>query len=169
MDLTKSSFFKHAVKVSFSKVDKDKSGAINPHELTLGLALLYFKLSQKVPGIADPPSLEEVENYFKSFDRNKSGDLDLEEYGEFCESWVKTKGVNLTGALITGVAIQALLLPEIANQIHINTKGTILEHVPKKVLMIGVVLISKFVFKEFASAGFGIFKSKSSDDDYDEA
>mmetsp|Transcript_403 Transcript_403/g.793 ORF Transcript_403/g.793 Transcript_403/m.793 type:complete len:173 (-) Transcript_403:161-679(-) len=146
-DLTRTPAFHNAVKLSFKKVDKDKSGSIDPHELTLALSYFYFKISQKVPGVGEPPSREELDSWFEKHDLNKSGDMDLGEYEEFCRSWIKQKGMNLTGAIITALAVQAIAIPELVNLAKERSVGSIFEKIPKQLMMVGAVLVSKLFFK----------------------
>mmetsp|Transcript_12260 Transcript_12260/g.33069 ORF Transcript_12260/g.33069 Transcript_12260/m.33069 type:complete len:167 (+) Transcript_12260:51-551(+) len=147
LDFTHTPMFKQAVKVAFKKVDKDKSGAIDQHELTLAMAFFYFKIGQKAPGVGEPPSRTELESWFKKHDKNMSGDMDLAEFEDFCRAWVKEKGMGLTGAIVSALAVQALLVPEIVNFIRNRSIGTKFESIPRQVIMVGVVLISKLFFK----------------------
>jgi len=49
--------------------------------------LLCSQLSKRLPGIADPPTVSQVEESFKKFDRDASGDLDYNEYKGFVVQW----------------------------------------------------------------------------------
>mmetsp|Transcript_14674 Transcript_14674/g.36340 ORF Transcript_14674/g.36340 Transcript_14674/m.36340 type:complete len:153 (-) Transcript_14674:69-527(-) len=121
-EVTNSQAFKKAVKVAFKKVDRDKTGTINKDELTLALCHFVFNLSKKVPGVASPPLRSDVDEFYDTYDRDRSGDLDLEEFEDFVKEWVRRNGKNFMWILAGGIVVNFIVIPAVAAEIHNEVK-----------------------------------------------
>eukprot|EP00188_Purpureofilum_apyrenoidigerum_P002900 Plantae.Rhodophyta-Purpureofilum_apyrenoidigerum.ctg29518.p1 GENE.Plantae.Rhodophyta-Purpureofilum_apyrenoidigerum.ctg29518~~Plantae.Rhodophyta-Purpureofilum_apyrenoidigerum.ctg29518.p1 ORF type:complete len:157 (+),score=29.19 Plantae.Rhodophyta-Purpureofilum_apyrenoidigerum.ctg29518:83-553(+) len=150
VSLTAADFFRRALKISFKKVDKNHSGSIDPDELTAALAHLYFQVSKRAPGISDPPTASDVKANFRQFDRDGTGELTFDEYEKFVKAWVKEKGMNFTGAMITHLLVNFGLIPFLADNMHKELANkSFVRYIPKKAFLVAFALVSKFAFQVF--------------------
>mmetsp|Transcript_12473 Transcript_12473/g.38047 ORF Transcript_12473/g.38047 Transcript_12473/m.38047 type:complete len:157 (+) Transcript_12473:115-585(+) len=148
LSLTASQFFRQALRVSFKKMDKNHSGTIDPDELSGALAHLYFQISKRAPGISDPPTVSDVKANFKRFDKDGSGELTFNEYEKFVKAWVREKGMNFTGAIITNLLVNFAAIPLVADNLHSGLANkSIVRYIPKKAFLVAFALVSKFAFQ----------------------
>ncbi|KAA8495100.1 hypothetical protein FVE85_3341 [Porphyridium purpureum] len=145
LDFLQSPIYKAAVKASFKKCDTNKDGKISTDELTYAFCFFYFKISQKIPGIADPPAASEVAAWHKKYDTDEDSELTLDEYDALVTAWVREKGMNLGGAAVVGLTVQTFILPAIAGQLFaVAQQVSGLKVIPEKVFLLGCVIASKF-------------------------
>mmetsp|Transcript_9462 Transcript_9462/g.40942 ORF Transcript_9462/g.40942 Transcript_9462/m.40942 type:complete len:121 (-) Transcript_9462:127-489(-) len=116
--------------------------------------LLCSQLSKRLPGIADPPTVSQVEESFKKFDRDASGDLDYNEYKGFVVQWFRDNGIYFTGMVAANMLINFIFIPMIAESIHAKLAlKTAVNHIPKKVFTLIFAVVSKVSFKMLRRIG----------------
>jgi len=82
------------------------------------------------------------------FDKDGSGELTFNEYEKFVKAWVREKGMNFTGAIITNLLVNFAAIPLVADNLHSGLANkSIVRYIPKKAFLVAFALVSKFAFQ----------------------
>lgn len=124
--------FKLICAAVFSRMDGDKDGKLDTHEIYYAMHDVHAKVRRRIPGVPPPPSRHDIAKAIAEFDKEGDKTLTAAQFTEFASSFFH-KNVQVVNLLkvVAAAAIRFVVLPEATNQLRLT--NPVLKRVPKGV------------------------------------